>query len=84
MDLQALLIALITGAVAGWLAGILMGSSGGLIRNIILGIVGGFVGNFVLGLLHISLNGLGAILGPIVVAVIGACILIFLARLILK
>jgi uncharacterized membrane protein YeaQ/YmgE (transglycosylase-associated protein family) len=45
--------------------------------NIILGIVGALVGNFLLGLAGI---GLGGLLGQLVVAVVGACVLIFVYR----
>jgi uncharacterized membrane protein YeaQ/YmgE (transglycosylase-associated protein family) len=44
MDVQALIIWLIVGAIAGWLAGMLVKGSGyGLIGDIIVGIVGGFI-----------------------------------------
>ena len=58
-----------------------MGSNGSLLRNIILGIVGGAVGSFVLGIIGIGATGT---LGGIIVAVIGACILVWLARKIFK
>ena len=81
MDLIGLLIALVLGGISGWLAGKIMGSDGTVLRNIILGIVGGVVGSVVLGLF--GLGGSGYI-GTIVVSVIGACILIWLVRLITK
>ena len=44
MDLQALLILLIVGAIAGWLAGVIMRGVGfGLVGNIIVGIVGAVI-----------------------------------------
>ena len=65
---------IIVGAIAGWIANIIMkGGSGGLIMNILLGIAGGFVGSFVLGI--VGIGGSGPI-GSIIVAVIGACIII--------
>ena len=46
MDAQALIIFLIIGAIAGWLAGQLMRGGGfGLIGNIIVGIVGALIGS---------------------------------------
>jgi len=81
MDFVQILVMLALGAVAGWIAGMIMKSKGGLLFNIILGIVGGFVGGFVLKLLHLSADGW---IGSIVGAVIGACIVIFVARLIAK
>jgi uncharacterized membrane protein YeaQ/YmgE (transglycosylase-associated protein family) len=51
----------------------------GLLMNIVLGIVGAVVGNFLLGLLGIALGGL---IGQLIVAVAGACILIYAYRMI--
>jgi uncharacterized membrane protein YeaQ/YmgE (transglycosylase-associated protein family) len=45
--------------------------------NIVLGVVGAVVGNYVLGLLGI---GLGGLLGQLIVAVAGACVLILAYR----
>ena len=70
-----IVIALLIGAVSGWIANIIMGNKTGLIRNIVVGIIGGFVGGYVFGLLDISFAGY---LGTIIVSVAGACILIFL------
>jgi len=75
------IISLIVGAIAGYVAGMIMGSKGGWIRNIILGVVGGGVGSAVLGLIGISGSGFW---GNIVVSIIGACILIAVARWITK
>lgn len=58
-----------------------MKSGHGLIVNIILGIVGGFVGNFIFGLLKISFLGF---FGNIISTVVGACLVIFVVRLIKK
>lgn len=81
MALEAILIWILIGGVAGWLAGMVMKSSGpfGLIGDIILGILGAIFGGWLLGMLGISFGG---IIGSIVTAFIGAVILIFLARLI--
>ena len=68
---------LLIGAVAGWIAEKLTGSNMGLIMNIVLGIAGAVVGNYVLRLLNI---GLGGLLGQLIVAVAGACILILAYR----
>ena len=58
MDVMGIVIALLIGAVAGWLAGLVMGGRGGLLRNIILGIIGSVVGTFLLGLIGIHGYGL--------------------------
>ena len=81
MDLQGLLILLIVGAIAGWLAGVIMKGYGfGLIGNIIVGILGAVVAGWLLPRLGISL-GAGYI-GWIINAVIGAVILLFVIGLI--
>ena len=76
-----IIIALLIGAVSGWLASILMGTKGGLIKNIILGVIGGFVGGAIFNLLELSINGY---LGTIVTSVVGACVVIFVAKLLSK
>jgi uncharacterized membrane protein YeaQ/YmgE (transglycosylase-associated protein family) len=82
MDLQALIIFLAIGAVAGWLAGTLMKGGGfGLLGNIIVGVIGAVVGGFVFGLLGISAGGL---IGSIITATVGAALLLFLIGLIKK
>jgi uncharacterized membrane protein YeaQ/YmgE (transglycosylase-associated protein family) len=82
MDVQSLIIFLIIGAVAGWLAGLIMKGSGfGLLGNIIVGIIGAVVGGFLFGLLGLAAGGL---IGSIVTAVVGAVVLLFLIGLIKK
>ncbi|PQA87226.1 GlsB/YeaQ/YmgE family stress response membrane protein [Hyphococcus luteus] len=80
MSLSGLLIWLLIGAIAGWLAGIIVKGYGfGLIGNIVVGIVGAFVGGWLFGQFGIVSNGvLGAILG----ATTGAVIVLFLIRLV--
>lgn len=79
MDAQALIIFLIIGAVAGWLAGQIMTGGGfGLIGNIIVGIVGAFVAGWVLP----GFFPIGGILGSIIHAAIGAIIVLFVIGLI--
>ncbi|MBW5803722.1 MULTISPECIES: GlsB/YeaQ/YmgE family stress response membrane protein [Burkholderia] len=79
MDVHGLIVWLIIGAVAGWLAGVLVKGGGfGLLIDIVVGIVGAVIGGWLAGLLGIGLSG---ILGSIVIAVIGAVILLFVIRL---
>lgn len=80
MDIVSILISLVLGAVAGWLAGIVMNSKGSLLRDIIIGIVGGFLGGWLFNQLGISFAGY---LGVIIESAVGACILLFVARLLL-
>ena len=58
MSLEALIILIIVGAIAGWLAGIIVKGIGfGLVGNIIVGIVGAFIGSWLLGLLGVYIGG---------------------------
>ena len=86
MDLYNILVAIIIGAVAGWLAGIIMNSKGSLLRNIVLGIVGGFVGSYLFSLLHISFSlSVGPIdVATIIISAIGACIVLFIVNKLFK
>lgn len=83
IDIGALIVSLLIGAVAGWLAGLVMGSKGGLLRNIIMGVAGGFVGRFLFGLLNISLP-LAPLLSNIIIAAVGACVVILVGQIIFK
>jgi uncharacterized membrane protein YeaQ/YmgE (transglycosylase-associated protein family) len=82
MDIVSLIIWLVIGGVAGWLAGLIMkGGSFGLIGNIIVGIIGAAIAGFLLPRVGLVIGG-GFPIAPIVNAVIGACILLFVLRLI--
>ena len=79
MDVQALIIFLIIGAIAGWLAGLVMRGGGfGLLGNIVVGIIGAFVA----GWLFPNFWPLAWPLGPILHAAIGAIIVLFVVGLI--
>jgi uncharacterized membrane protein YeaQ/YmgE (transglycosylase-associated protein family) len=78
-----ILLWVILGAVAGWIADMIMKSDHGLIEDIILGVVGAFVGGFILNFLGQS-GVTGFNIYSLIVAVIGAVVLIFLGRLLHK
>jgi uncharacterized membrane protein YeaQ/YmgE (transglycosylase-associated protein family) len=81
MSVEAIIIILIVGAVAGWLAGLIVRGIGfGLIGNIIVGIVGAFIAGWLLPRLGISIGG--GIIGSIINATIGAVILLVILGLI--
>jgi len=71
---------IILGAVAGWLADIIMKSNHGMFEDIVLGIIGSFVGGFILNTLGQS-GVTGFNLYSLGVSVVGAVILIFLGRM---
>jgi uncharacterized membrane protein YeaQ/YmgE (transglycosylase-associated protein family) len=81
MTLEALLIVVLCGAVAGWLAGLIVRGAGfGLIGDIIIGIVGAFIAHWLFPKLGIQLGS--GILRSILDATIGAVILLLVIRLI--
>jgi len=82
MDPIGILIFLLIGAVAGWLAGLITKGGGfGILGNIIVGIVGAVIGGFVFRLAGIAAGGL---LGSIVTATVGAILLLAAVRIIKK
>src|SRR5579862_4744326 len=81
MSGQSLLIILVVGLVAGWLAGqIVRGTGFGIIGDLIIGIIGAFIGGWLLPQLGVHLGA--GIVGSIVNATIGALILLLIMRLV--
>jgi uncharacterized membrane protein YeaQ/YmgE (transglycosylase-associated protein family) len=75
MGIESLLIFLLVGAIAGWLAGLLVKGYGfGLIGNIVIGIIGAFLAGYLLPAIGISIGG--GIIASIIHATIGAVILL--------
>ena len=74
---------IVVGVIAGWLAGMVMKGGGfGLLGDIIVGVVGGMLGGWIASsLLHIG-GMTGINLGSILIAFVGALILLFVLRLI--
>ena len=81
MALEAIIIILIVGAVAGWLAGqIVRGMGFGLIGNIVVGIVGAFIAGWLLPRIGIVIGG--SMIASIINATIGAVVLLVILGLI--
>ena len=81
MALEAIIIILIVGAVAGWLAGqIVRGMGFGLIGNIVVGIVGAFIAGWLLPRVGIAIGG--GMIASIINATIGAVVLLVILGLI--
>ena len=82
MTLTGLILFLLIGAIAGWLAGVITKGSGfGVVGNMLVGIVGAFLGGFCFRLLGIVAFGL---LGQLIFAVLGALLFLWLLRFIRK
>ncbi len=71
---------IVVGLIAGWLASLVMGGGFGLLGDILLGIVGALIGGFVLSLLGLGGAVTGINLSSILVAFVGAIIVLFIAR----
>lgn len=81
MSIETLLIWLLVGAIAGWLAGVIVKGYGfGLLGNIVVGIVGSFIGGWLFG--QFGLFTGSGIIGSIIGATVGAVILLLLLRLV--
>jgi len=79
MDTQALLVFLLIGLVAGFLASLLVGG-GGLIACLLSGVIGAFVGGFLFRALGISLGIENALVVEIIHATVGAVVVVLIAR----
>jgi uncharacterized membrane protein YeaQ/YmgE (transglycosylase-associated protein family) len=80
VDIQTLLVFLIVGAVAGWLAGVIVKGHGfGLVGNIVVGIIGAFLAGWLLPRVGLAIGG--GLVAAIINALIGAVILLFLIGL---
>ncbi|MHB1579034.1 MAG: GlsB/YeaQ/YmgE family stress response membrane protein [Acidithiobacillus ferrooxidans] len=85
MTLLSIIIFLLIGGISGWLAGLLITGRGfGMVGDIIVGIIGAFIGGFVL--IFFGLAGLfgAGIVSAVIVAFIGAVILLSVIKIIKK
>jgi uncharacterized membrane protein YeaQ/YmgE (transglycosylase-associated protein family) len=81
MPIESLLILIIVGAVAGWLAGVIVKGFGfGLVGNIVVGIIGALIATWLFPRLGIAIGG--GIVSAIISATLGAVILLFVISLV--
>jgi uncharacterized membrane protein YeaQ/YmgE (transglycosylase-associated protein family) len=82
MSIESLLVTLLVGAIAGWLAGLVTRGSGyGIIGDIIVGLLGALIGSWLFGLANVSLHLGNAIVERIAVALIGAVVLLLIVSM---
>ncbi len=78
-----ILLWIILGGLSGWLASIIMKAPNGVLMDVVLGIIGGVIGGFLM-----SIFGQPGITGfniySVIVSVVGAVVLIWLGRVILR
>ena len=82
MDIGNIIAWIIVGAIAGWLASLVMRTNRqqGLLEDIIVGIIGGILGGFILDALNLGGDVTGINITSILVAFIGAIILLAILR----
>lgn len=82
MSTNGVILFLLVGLVAGWLASKALGAeSGGVVANLVIGVIGAVLGGFLFSRLGIPPLGLPPLLYRLVAAVVGSVILLILLRL---
>lgn len=77
-----IILFLLIGLVAGWLAGKIMKGKGfGLVGNLVVGVIGALIGGLIFNALNVTATG---ILGSLIAALVGALILLWIIGLIKK
>ena len=78
---MGIILWLVLGGIAGWLAGLIVRGSGlGIIGDIVVGIIGGFIGGFIVSLFG-GTGVTGFNIWSLIVAIIGAVVLLLVVRL---
>lgn len=81
MGIESILVFILIGAIAGWLAGVIVSGFGfGLLGNIVVGIIGAFIAGALFPRLGFGVGG--GILWAIIHATLGAVILLVLIRIV--
>lgn len=79
---MGIILWLILGGIAGWLAGLIVRGSGlGIIGDVIVGVIGGFIGGFIVSLFG-GTGMTGFNIWSLIVAIIGAVVLLLIVRLV--
>ncbi|TMC40553.1 MAG: GlsB/YeaQ/YmgE family stress response membrane protein [Chloroflexi bacterium] len=85
MTLENVVVYIVVGLIAGFLASrIVLGKGRGWLMDILIGIVGAIVGGWLANQLHIQVNLGPDILNKIIIAFVGAVILLLIWRLIFR
>jgi len=81
MTVESILVIVLIGLAAGWLAGqVVQGTGFGLVGDIVIGIIGAFIASWLFPTLGLRLGG--GIIATIIAAAIGAILLLVVVRLI--
>lgn len=83
MTVESLLIWIVVGVVAGFLAGVIVKGYGlGLVGNLVVGVVGAFLAGWLLPAAGVSFSVVNPLVTSIVYATIGAVVLLLLIGLV--
>lgn len=77
---MGIILWIVFGAIAGWIASVIMKTGQGAIMDIVMGIIGAVVGGFLMGLVGQS-GVTGFNLYSLAVAVVGAVVVIYIGRM---
>src|SRR3989338_440543 len=81
-NLESVLVFLLIGLIAGWLAGVLVKGRGfGLLGDILVGVIGAELGGWIFGRLGLSAYGFG---GAVLMAFVGAVALLAVIKLVVN
>ena len=85
MTLETIVVTIVVGLIAGFLASrVVLGKGRGWFWDIIIGILGAIIGGWLAGVLHISVNVGPSILNQIIIAFAGAVLLLLIWRLLFR
>jgi uncharacterized membrane protein YeaQ/YmgE (transglycosylase-associated protein family) len=79
MSNDSILMILVIGGVAGWLAGLILRGTGyGIIGDVVVGLIGAFLGNWLVRTLHVAVNLGNPSVNQVAVSVVGAVLLMLI------
>lgn len=82
MTHESIFVTLLIGGLVGWLAGLFLRGSGyGILGNIVVGLLGAFIGSWLFSAAKISMNLGNALVERVLIALIGAIVLMFVVSL---
>ncbi|MCB1503318.1 MAG: GlsB/YeaQ/YmgE family stress response membrane protein [Bauldia sp.] len=79
---RAIVAWIVIGLIAGFVASLIVGGGGGIIGWLIAGLIGSVVGGFLARQLNLKLNTGNLFLDQVIIAIVGAIIVIIIARII--
>jgi uncharacterized membrane protein YeaQ/YmgE (transglycosylase-associated protein family) len=83
LDAQTVVIIFAVGLIAGWLASFVVGGHG-LVRYLVTGLLGAIVGTYLFSAFNVRMPIGDPLIAQIVVAAIGAIVLVLIARLVVR